>query len=157
MYAIAASGGKQFRIEKNLTIRVPLLKAEVGEKVRLDQILLYSDGSKVDLGAPYLDGAFARGHTTRPGNAQGTPRASANRCRDQKIHGTRRAPSTGCVPDGPGFCQQPPVFNLDADWRNQHGAAQEQHRLDQYGITRRGTQRDCRHSAGVPDAVLKGR
>ena len=67
MYVIALSGGKQFRIEKNSTIRVPSLNLPVGEKVRLDQILLFNNEGRTEVGNPFLHGAYAEGRVVQHG------------------------------------------------------------------------------------------
>ncbi len=69
MYAIAKSGGKQFKIEQNSKVRVPTLKAAVGDSVRLDSILLLSHGESVTVGAPLVEGAYAEAHVVRHGRA----------------------------------------------------------------------------------------
>lgn len=70
MYAIAKSGGKQFKIEQNSTIRVPSLKAGVGEKVRLDSILLLSRDNGVAVGTPFVEGAYAEARVVRHGRGR---------------------------------------------------------------------------------------
>ena len=67
MYAIAQSGGKQFKIQQNSTIRVPSLKAAPGDKVRLDSILLLSRDNGVAVGAPFVEGAYAEARVVRHG------------------------------------------------------------------------------------------
>lgn len=69
MYAIAKSGGKQFKIQQNSTVRVPTLKAAVGDKVRLDSILMLSRGDSVAVGAPLVEGAYAEAHVVRHGRS----------------------------------------------------------------------------------------
>ena len=54
-YAIIRSGGKQFRVEEGMRVRVPLMDKEVGSSVELDVLLLGGEESKV--GAPIVDGA----------------------------------------------------------------------------------------------------
>ena len=56
MYAVIATGGKQYRVEKNATLRIEKLAAEPGETVRFDQVLLVADGSNVQVGAPLVKG-----------------------------------------------------------------------------------------------------
>ena len=56
-YAIFRAGGQQFRAEKGLRMRVPLLEAEPGSKVTFDEVLLTSDGKKVVAGQPLVEGA----------------------------------------------------------------------------------------------------
>jgi large subunit ribosomal protein L21 len=57
MYAIVATGGKQYRVKEGEKLRVEKLSAEVGEAVELDKVLLVGEGEDVKVGAPYLDGA----------------------------------------------------------------------------------------------------
>ncbi len=70
MYAIAKSGGKQFKIEQNAVIRVPSLSAGVGDKVRLDEILLVSEDGSVIVGRPMVEGAFAEARVVRHGRGE---------------------------------------------------------------------------------------
>ena len=56
-YAIIQSGGKQYKAVEGTTIEVDRLNAEVGKKVDLEDVLLVSDGEKVLVGAPTLNGA----------------------------------------------------------------------------------------------------
>lgn len=55
-YAIIKSGGKQFRVEKGATVRVPLLDKQAGETVELDTLVL-GGGDETKIGAPLVDGA----------------------------------------------------------------------------------------------------
>lgn len=66
-YAIFSTGGKQFRAEPGVTIKVPLLEAEPGSKVVFDQVLLASDGKRVQTGTPVLSGANVTGEVVRHG------------------------------------------------------------------------------------------
>ena len=45
MYAIIATGGKQYKVSEGDVIRVEKLDAEVGSKVTFDSVLAVSDGS----------------------------------------------------------------------------------------------------------------
>lgn len=51
MYAIIVTGGKQYKVEKDEILKVELLKAEVGSKIKLDVIMLNKDG-KIEVGNP---------------------------------------------------------------------------------------------------------
>jgi large subunit ribosomal protein L21 len=57
MYAIIATGGKQYRVKEGEKLRVEKLSAEVGDAVELDKVLLVGEGDDVKVGAPYLEGA----------------------------------------------------------------------------------------------------
>ncbi len=67
MYAIARCGGKQFKIQSEGVIRVPSLSSEVGEKLKLEEILLVSDGDSIKVGTPLVDGAYAEVTVVRHG------------------------------------------------------------------------------------------
>jgi large subunit ribosomal protein L21 len=56
-YAIVESGGKQYKAMAGGTIEVDRLPQEAGDQVVLDRVLLYSDGSTVNVGTPTLEGA----------------------------------------------------------------------------------------------------
>ncbi|EEF79987.1 LSU ribosomal protein L21p [Methylophaga thiooxydans] len=57
MYAIVATGGKQYRVKEGEKLRIEKLTAEAGDTVELDKVLLVGEGEDVKVGAPYLDGA----------------------------------------------------------------------------------------------------
>ena len=56
MYAVIATGGKQYKVSEGDIIRVEKLGAEADEKVTFDQVLLVSD-SDVKVGNPTVAGA----------------------------------------------------------------------------------------------------
>ncbi|BCS98370.1 50S ribosomal protein L21 [Desulfoluna limicola] len=57
MYAVVATGGKQYKVQEGEILRVEKLAGEVGSTVTFDQVLMTSDGTDVALGAPLLEGA----------------------------------------------------------------------------------------------------
>lgn len=57
MYAIIRSGGKQYKVEPGMVVKVEKLDAEVGSKVSFEAMLA-SDGKDVQVGDPIL-GDFA--------------------------------------------------------------------------------------------------
>jgi large subunit ribosomal protein L21 len=69
MYAIIQTGGKQFRAEPGVTIKVPSLAADVGDTVTFDQVLL-TGGDSVTLGAPMVAGVQVTGQVVRHGKAR---------------------------------------------------------------------------------------
>jgi len=54
MYAVIATGGKQYRVTKGETLRVEKLVGEEGSKVELDGVLMIADGDKISVGTPNL-------------------------------------------------------------------------------------------------------
>ncbi|RMG61768.1 MAG: 50S ribosomal protein L21 [Calditrichaeota bacterium] len=57
MYAIVEIAGKQFRVEKNMVVKVPYLNRPEGEKVDFDRVLLLHGEEGVKIGRPSLEGA----------------------------------------------------------------------------------------------------
>ena len=57
MYAVIATGGKQYKVTKGETLRVEKLAADEGSTVKLDNVLMVADGDKVSVGTPMLDKA----------------------------------------------------------------------------------------------------
>jgi large subunit ribosomal protein L21 len=57
VYAIVQSGGKQYRVEPGAILALERLPGEVGSRVELDQVLLVSDGSRIQVGHPLVAGA----------------------------------------------------------------------------------------------------
>ncbi len=57
MYAVIATGGKQYKVTKGETLRVEKLDGEEGSTVKLDKVLMVADGDKVSVGTPMLDKA----------------------------------------------------------------------------------------------------
>ena len=57
MYAIVEIAGHQFKVEKDQKVFVNRLQTEEGKEVSFDNVLLLSDGDKVTIGAPAIDGA----------------------------------------------------------------------------------------------------
>ena len=56
MYAIIATGGKQYKVAEGDIIKVEKLGAAAGEEVKFDQVLVVNNGSMV-IGNPTVDGA----------------------------------------------------------------------------------------------------
>ncbi|MEA3245367.1 MAG: 50S ribosomal protein L21 [Gemmatimonadota bacterium] len=66
-YAIFKTGGKQFRAEKGVTLRVPTIAADAGAKVEFTEVLLGSDGKAVKTGTPLLKGAKVTAEVVKHG------------------------------------------------------------------------------------------
>jgi len=56
MYAVIATGGKQYRVTKDEVLRIEKLDAEPGSTVEFDQVLLVGEGADVKLGTPRVAG-----------------------------------------------------------------------------------------------------
>ena len=57
MFAIVEIAGQQFKVAKDQKVFVHRLAAAEGKKVSFDHVLMLSDGNKVTIGAPAIDGA----------------------------------------------------------------------------------------------------
>ena len=58
MYAVIATGGKQYRVAPGDIIQVELIPGEIGESVELDQVLMVApDEGDLVVGRPTVEGA----------------------------------------------------------------------------------------------------
>lgn len=58
MFAVLQTGGKQYRVQQNDMLVVERLEAEIGSKIRLDQVLMVGSEGNVKIGSPSVEGAF---------------------------------------------------------------------------------------------------
>ncbi len=56
MYAIVEIGGQQFKIEKDQKIFVNRLMNEEGSELEFENVLLFADGKKIQVGTPLVEG-----------------------------------------------------------------------------------------------------
>ena len=57
MYAVVDINGFQYRIEKGDKLQVPKFDREVGSKISIPEVLLVSDGERIEIGTPFVEGA----------------------------------------------------------------------------------------------------
>jgi large subunit ribosomal protein L21 len=69
MYAVIATGGKQYRVTKDGVLRVEKLDAEPGSTVEFGEVLLVGEGAEVKLGTPMLKGGKVTATVVRHGKA----------------------------------------------------------------------------------------
>ena len=55
MYAVIATGGKQYRVTEGDTLKVEKIAGEEGSEIELDQVLMVADGDNIQVGTPVLD------------------------------------------------------------------------------------------------------
>ncbi len=67
MYAVIATGGKQYKVTQGETLRVEKLDGEEGSTVKLDNVLMVADGDKVEVGTPTLAKASVTAKITAHG------------------------------------------------------------------------------------------
>ena len=70
MYAIIETGGKQYRVQEGDVITVEKLNVAAGETVEFDRVLVLSDGSAVQVGAPVLETAKVFGSVVENGKGE---------------------------------------------------------------------------------------
>ena len=70
-FAVIKTGGKQYRVSVNDTIRIEKLndEQEVGQKVIFDQVLLVDNGNDTTIGMPLINGAKVEAEITKIGRA----------------------------------------------------------------------------------------
>ena len=57
MFAVIKIGGKQYTVRENDVLWVEKLNAEPGASIDLNEVLMVSDGKKLAVGAPTVEGA----------------------------------------------------------------------------------------------------
>lgn len=70
MYAVIATGGKQYRVSEGAVLRVEKLDAEEGASVEFDRVLLVGDGETVSIGKPFLEGGKVQATVMSQGKAR---------------------------------------------------------------------------------------
>ena len=70
MYAIIESCGKQYKVAEGDVVFFEKLDAEEGKKVSFDNVILVSDGKKVQVGNPYVKGIKVEGKVVAHGKGK---------------------------------------------------------------------------------------
>ena len=70
MYAVFATGGKQYRASTGDRLKIEKLDAEKGAKVVLDQVLMVGEGEDVQVGSPYLKGGTVTATVVEQGRGE---------------------------------------------------------------------------------------
>jgi large subunit ribosomal protein L21 len=94
MYAVIATGGKQYRVEKGGLLRVEKLAAEAGSTVEFDQVLLIADGDQVRLGSQLLSGGKVVATVQRHAKGDKVTIVKFRRRKHYLRQGTHRQPFT---------------------------------------------------------------
>ena len=94
MYAVIATGGKQYRVAEGDVVRIEKLTAEPGADVEFDKVLLVGEGSQVKVGAPFLDGGKVTGTVQTHGKGDKVRIVKFRRRKHYLRQGTHRQPYT---------------------------------------------------------------
>ena len=70
MYAIIATGGKQYKVAEGDVVKVEKLGVEEGKKVSFDQVLLIGDDKETLIGNPTVKGAKVTATVTANGKGE---------------------------------------------------------------------------------------
>ena len=70
MYAVIATGGKQYRVAEGDVVRIEKLTADVGAAVEFDKVLLVGSGSSLKVGAPLVAGSKVCGVVHKHGKGE---------------------------------------------------------------------------------------
>ena len=57
MYAVIATGGKQYRVQQDDVIDIERVNGDVGAKLTFDEVLLVGEGAKIECGTPLIKSA----------------------------------------------------------------------------------------------------
>ena len=57
-FAVIKTGGKQYKVSTNDTIRIEKLDDEAGKKFEFKEVLLTTDNVTTEIGSPMVDGAY---------------------------------------------------------------------------------------------------
>ncbi|MFA6485854.1 MAG: 50S ribosomal protein L21 [Candidatus Magasanikbacteria bacterium] len=93
MFAVIATGGKQYLVKSGDTLKVEKLAVSEGEKFAFDQVLMTAkdDGSDAKVGTPYLAGVKVEATIVKQGkNRTLLVEKFKNKIRYHKAHGQRQ-------------------------------------------------------------------
>jgi len=94
MYAVIATGGKQYRVQEGALVRIEKLEAAEGASVEFNQVLLVGAGSSVTVGAPYIGTAKVVGTVAAHGRGDKVRIVKFRRRKHYKREKTHRQPYT---------------------------------------------------------------
>ncbi len=69
MFAVIATGGKQYRVAPGDVIRVEKLNVEEGDNIDFANVLMVDDGENTTVGTPYVEGGKVTGKVKSQGRA----------------------------------------------------------------------------------------
>lgn len=68
--AVIKTGGKQYVVRPGQKLKIEKLNAAEGDKFEFDEVLLLSDGSKVEIGTPHIKGAKVEAEVLKQGRGR---------------------------------------------------------------------------------------
>lgn len=70
MYAVIETGGKQYQVREGDVLFIEKLDVSADENITFDKVMVYSDGERTDVGAPYLSGVTVDAKVLKNGKAK---------------------------------------------------------------------------------------
>jgi len=70
MLAVIKTGGKQYLVEPGKKLKIEKLEVEEGKEVIFDDVLLFEEGGKLEIGEPLVQGAQVIGKVLRQGRSK---------------------------------------------------------------------------------------
>lgn len=70
MYAVIATGGKQYRVAPGDVIRVEKISAEEGTEIDFSNVLLVGEGDNIKVGTPHVEGGTVTGRIRAQGRGK---------------------------------------------------------------------------------------
>jgi large subunit ribosomal protein L21 len=67
MYAVIASGGKQYKVAEGQVLKLEIIDSDAGQEVEFGQVLLLADGDNITVGAPFINGAKVKAEVVSHG------------------------------------------------------------------------------------------
>lgn len=67
MYAVVNTGGKQYKLREGDIFRFEKLQGETGSEIIFENVLMFSDGEKTQIGKPLLENVSVKGHIVEQG------------------------------------------------------------------------------------------
>jgi len=70
VYAIIATGGKQYRVQEGDQIKIEKLARDPGDKIEFNDVLLLADGEDISIGTPLVEGGKVIGEVQEHARAK---------------------------------------------------------------------------------------
>ncbi len=70
MFAVIKTGGRQYKVKPDDVIKVDRLSASEGDIVAFEDVILFSDGAKTQLGSPRVGGITVAGEVIEQGRGR---------------------------------------------------------------------------------------
>jgi large subunit ribosomal protein L21 len=94
MYAVIATGGKQYRVAEGDVVRLEKLLAEPGAAVEFDKVLVVGQGADIKVGKPYVEGGKVTATVQKHGKGDKVRIVKFRRRKHYLRQGTHRQPYT---------------------------------------------------------------